>query len=145
MLTKKGLLYVSHTLSVFSTGYNLEQMLDGPVVYSGQHIVASCGDSVDLKGQFAWGPPPSHTHTHTPIEVSTHTFLICFSCSFLLGSALQLNGHSRINCKHPSHFTWRIQWQRYFYHYPHILPHTYTCTCCPPYPREIRRFFIHLI
>lgn len=73
MLTKKGLLYVSHTLSVFSTGYNLEQMLDGPVVYSGQHIVASCGDSVDLKGQFAWGPPPSHTHTHTHRSKYTHT------------------------------------------------------------------------
>lgn len=72
MLTNKGLLYVSHTLSVFSTGYNLEQMLDGPVVYSGQHIVASCGDSVDLKGQFAWGPPPSHTHTHTYRSKYTH-------------------------------------------------------------------------
>lgn len=68
-------------------GNNLEQMPDRPVIYSGQHKVASCRDSADLKRVFS-GSHPSRARADTKVRPDLLSCARTPRCSILLASAL---------------------------------------------------------
>lgn len=73
-------------------------------IHSSQQIVASCKDSVDLKGPRANFKKKSYTcNTHCTALVSS---LLLLGAAGLCASA---NGRCRINCHHQSHFTEKTQ------------------------------------
>lgn len=87
-------------------GNNLEQMPARRVIYSGQHKVASCRDSADLKRVFS-GSHPSRAHADT--KVHPRLALMCSNTPLLDSAGLSslAHGRSSINGKHSSRFTWK--------------------------------------
>lgn len=52
-------------------------------------------------------------HTCRSANINIHTALFTPPAGDSARPGSSANGHCRINCEHPSHFTWKIQWQRY--------------------------------